>query len=57
MWGPVIFGTTVSAFLLIVGALIGVGYRLGRLTQRVEDLSGRIERLEESSEQVRSRLR
>lgn len=57
MWGPVIFGTSVSAFLIILGGLIHVVFRLGRLTQKVEDLSGRIDRLETSSEQVRRRLR
>ena len=56
-WGPVILEVTVPAFLLILGGLIHVVYRLGKLTQQVEDLAGRISRLETTSEQVKRRLR
>jgi hypothetical protein len=38
MWGPVIFATLVPVAVLIIGGLIHLSFRQGRLEQKVDEL-------------------
>jgi hypothetical protein len=53
-WGPVLFGTLVPLAALILGGLVHVVFRLGKLTQKVESMQDSVDHLETRS-QMQSR--
>ena len=45
-WGPILFGTMVPLVVVILGGIIHVVFRLGRLTEKVENVCESVDKLE-----------